>query len=90
MLPQARAFAIIHIGTMTGKLNGVIPATTPTGWSTVCTSTPLDTSELWEPLSICGIPQANSTHSSPRSTSPAASVTTLPCSWLTSSARSWR
>ncbi len=34
-LPQARAFAIIHSGTMTGKLNGVMPATTPTGWRTV-------------------------------------------------------
>jgi allophanate hydrolase subunit 1 len=22
----------IHIGTMAGKLNGVIPATTPSGW----------------------------------------------------------
>ena len=43
-LPQAMALAIIHSGTMTGKLNGVIPATTPRGSSTVCTSTPLETS----------------------------------------------
>ena len=36
------ALASIHSGTMTGKLNGVMPATTPTGCSTVCTSTPRD------------------------------------------------
>src|SRR6476469_219316 len=31
-LPQAMALAHIHSGTMAGKLNGVIPATTPKGW----------------------------------------------------------
>ena len=31
-LPQAIALAHIHSGTMAGKLNGVIPATTPSGW----------------------------------------------------------
>ena len=31
-LPQASAGAHIHMGTMAGKLNGVIPATTPSGW----------------------------------------------------------
>src|SRR5918993_5077810 len=31
-LPQAMAIGCIHIGTMIGKLNGVIPAATPTGW----------------------------------------------------------
>nr|BFE87498.1 hypothetical protein GCM10020093_100990 [Planobispora longispora] len=31
-LPQATAMGNIHIGTMAGKLNGVIPATTPSGW----------------------------------------------------------
>ena len=30
-LPQAIALAHIHSGTMTGKLNGVMPATTPSG-----------------------------------------------------------
>ena len=30
-LPQAIATGCIHIGTITGKLNGVIPATTPSG-----------------------------------------------------------
>ena len=32
VLPHARALANIHIGTIAGKLNGVIPATTPSGW----------------------------------------------------------
>ena len=32
VLPQAMALAIIHMGTMAGKLNGVMPATTPSGW----------------------------------------------------------
>ena len=30
--PHAIAGAHIHIGTIAGKLNGVIPATTPSGW----------------------------------------------------------
>ena len=32
VLPQAIAIGNIHIGTMAGKLNGVMPATTPSGW----------------------------------------------------------
>ena len=87
-LPQASALAIIHSGTMTGKLNGVIPATTPSGSSTVCTSTPLETSRDIEPLSRWGRPQANSMFSRPRATSPAASLSTLPCSAVTAAARS--
>src|SRR4249920_2944499 len=31
-LPHAIAGAHIHMGTIAGKLNGVIPATTPSGW----------------------------------------------------------
>src|ERR1041385_7170552 len=31
-LPQASAGAHIHMGTIAGKLNGVMPAATPTGW----------------------------------------------------------
>ena len=31
VLPQAMAMGNIHIGTMAGKLNGVMPATTPSG-----------------------------------------------------------
>src|ERR671927_1384935 len=32
VLPHASAGAHIHIGTIAGKLKGVIPATTPSGW----------------------------------------------------------
>ena len=32
VLPHAIAGAHIHIGTIAGKLNGVMPATTPSGW----------------------------------------------------------
>ncbi len=32
VFPQASAGAHIHMGTIAGKLNGVIPATGPTGW----------------------------------------------------------
>ena len=31
VFPQAMAMGYIHIGTIAGKLNGVIPATTPSG-----------------------------------------------------------
>ena len=31
-LPHAIALAHIHSGTIAGKLNGVMPATTPSGW----------------------------------------------------------
>ena len=44
--PQAMATGNIHIGTMAGKLNGVMPATTPRGWRTECTSTSVDTCSL--------------------------------------------
>src|SRR5687767_4466358 len=32
VLPHAIASGYIHIGTIAGKLNGVMPATTPIGW----------------------------------------------------------
>ena len=35
VLPQAIAMGNIHNGTMAGKLNGVMPAQTPTGWRNV-------------------------------------------------------
>ncbi len=88
--PQATALAIIQSGTMAGKLNGVMPATTPSGSSTVRMSTPEETSELDHPFSRFGTPQANSTFSMPRATSPRASSRTLPCSRVTAAARSSR
>ncbi len=32
VLPHAMALANIHMGTIAGKLKGVMPATTPSGW----------------------------------------------------------
>src|SRR5690606_39680298 len=43
VLPAAIANGYIHIGTIAGKLNGVIPATTPRGSRIVYVSTPVDT-----------------------------------------------
>ena len=80
VLPQAIATGNIHMGTMTGKLNGVMPATTPKGWRRVQLSMPVATCSVKSPLSNCGMPVANSTMSMPRATSPCASVNTLPCS----------
>jgi integrase/recombinase XerD len=41
VFPQAMATGYIHNGTMARKLNGVMPATTPTGWRTEKLSTPI-------------------------------------------------
>ena len=43
LLPQASATGNIQHGTMNGKLNGVMPATTPSGWRSVQLSMPVDT-----------------------------------------------
>ena len=43
VLPHAMATGCIHIGTITGKLNGVMPATTPSGSRKLKTSTPVET-----------------------------------------------
>ncbi len=80
VLPQASATGNIHIGTMAGKLNGVMPATTPKGWRSATESTPRPTLSLYSPLSSCGMPQANSTTSNPRAILPFASDRILPCS----------
>src|SRR5665647_2296910 len=87
-LPQAMALAHIHSGTITGKLNGVMPATTPRGCRIEYTSTPVETCSENPPLSSCGTPAANSTFSRPRAISPAASDRTLPCSAVTIAASS--
>ncbi len=80
VLPQAMATGNIHMGTMTGKLKGVIPTTTPSGCISDQESTPVPTFLECSPFNKCGIPQANSITSSPRVTSPAASLSTFPCS----------
>ena len=88
--PHASAGAHIHIGTIAGKLNGVIPPTTPSGWRIEYTSIPVEACSEKLPLSSVGIPQQNSITSSPRATSPSASEVTLPCSSVSSRARSAR
>src|SRR6266705_1936990 len=48
VLPQASAGAHIHMGTIAGKLKGVIPAQTPSGWRIEYTSIPVEAcSEKW-------------------------------------------
>src|SRR5215212_3411809 len=42
VFPHASAGAHIHIGTIAGKLNGVIPATTPSGWRIEETAMPVE------------------------------------------------
>src|SRR3954469_2887412 len=73
VLPVAIAIGCIHIGTMIGKLNGVIPAHTPSGWRNEKASISVETWSEYSPLSSCGRPQAYSTTSMPRMTSPLAS-----------------
>jgi hypothetical protein len=90
VLPVAMAIGCIHMGTMTGKLNGVMPAHTPSGWRKEKESTSVETCSEYSPLSSCGIPHAYSTTSMPRITSPLASSTTFPCSDATMRARSSR
>ena len=54
VLPQASAIGNIHSGTIAGKLNGVMPATTPSGWRREKLSTPRPTWSLNSPFSRCG------------------------------------
>jgi hypothetical protein len=79
-LPQASATGNIHIGTIAGKLNGVIPATTPSGCRSAWLSTRVPTFSVISPFKRCGAPVANSTTSMPRWMSPLASGSVLPCS----------
>ena len=79
-LPQAIAIGNIHIGTIDGKLKGVMPATTPSGGNSDQESISGPTSRLCSPLRNSGAPQAYSTTSMPRCSSPWASSQTLPCS----------
>src|SRR5919206_4215197 len=58
-LPHASAGAHIHIGTIAGKLNGVMPATTPSGWRIEETSIPVDACSENSDLRSVGRPQQN-------------------------------
>src|SRR5882724_11381328 len=55
VLPHAIAIGYIHIGTIAGKLNGVMPATTPSGWRIEYASTSVETFSENPPLSRWGI-----------------------------------
>ena len=63
VLPAAIAMGKNHIGTIAGKLNGLMIPTTPSGWRIEETSMPVEAFAVAEPLSRCGMPQANSTTS---------------------------
>ena len=52
--PVARAIGSIHNGTMAGKLKGVMPATTPSGWRKDQLSMPVPTCSVNSPLSKWG------------------------------------
>ena len=51
VLPHATAIGHIHKGTITGKLNGVIPTVTPKGWNSLQQSIIGPTFLLCSPLS---------------------------------------
>ena len=87
-LPHASAKGRNQRGIIAGKLNGVIAATTPTGWRICSTSTPLATPSRFSPFSRWGIAVAASTDSIPRPTSPRASSMVLPMSSVTRRASS--
>src|SRR6185437_3700597 len=61
-LPKAMAFGMVQLGTILGKLNGTIDATTPNGTCSILHSTPRLTSKTSPPIS-CGNEQANSVNS---------------------------
>ena len=88
VLPVAIANGMNHIGTIAGKLNGAIAATTPSGWRTTWQSMPAAMSSSPVPCISDGAPHATSTHSMPRRTLPRASSSVLPCSVVTMRASS--
>ena len=65
-LPQARAGHIFHSGIIAGKLKGVMPATTPSGWRIEYMSMPGPAPSVNSPFRRCGAPMQNSATSRPR------------------------
>src|SRR6185312_4285725 len=88
VLPQAIAIGNIHMGTMKGKLNGVMPTHTPIGLRVDQPSTSRPTRSTVSPIINVGAPQANSTHSMPRSNEPRDSSKVLPFSSMIRSTNS--
>ena len=58
VLPQAIAIGNIHSGTIAGKLNGVMPATTPSGWNSDQLSIAAATFFECSPFRSSGMPHA--------------------------------
>ncbi len=87
-LPQAIAYGRNQSGIMPGKLNGVMMATTPTGWRIMISSMPRAMSSTLLPIISVGMPHATSTFSMPRRSSPSASASVLPHSRVIAAARS--
>src|ERR671932_1555377 len=57
VLPHASAGAHIHMGTIAGKLNGVMPATTPSGCRIEYTSIPVEACSEKPPFKNFGMAQ---------------------------------
>mmetsp|Transcript_46345 Transcript_46345/g.116712 ORF Transcript_46345/g.116712 Transcript_46345/m.116712 type:complete len:380 (+) Transcript_46345:436-1575(+) len=80
VFPQVMAMGNIHMGIMAGKLKGVMPAHTPSGWRYEYVSMWRDTFSTVSPMMLVAVAHDCSTTSRPRKTSPRASTRVLPCS----------
>mmetsp|Transcript_28350 Transcript_28350/g.92588 ORF Transcript_28350/g.92588 Transcript_28350/m.92588 type:complete len:315 (-) Transcript_28350:127-1071(-) len=80
VFPHVTAIGNIHNGIIAGKLNGQMPAVTPSGCLMEYVSIRLLTFSTSSPITMFPIPQACSTTSRPRKTSPRASASVFPCS----------
>ena len=90
-LPQAIDTGHIHSGTITGKLNGVMPTVTPTGWRIECTSTSVEACSEYAALQQVRDAAGELDHLDARAAPRrAASLSTLPCWAVITSASSWR
>ncbi len=78
--PTATAILICASGTIIGKLNGEIAATTPSGYFAEYALIFPPTLTEYSPFTKCGAPIAKSTDSIPRVTSPFASSIVFPLS----------
>jgi len=90
VFPQAIAYGRNQSGIIPGKLKGVTMATTPSGCRIIVSSIPLAMSSLTYPCKRMGIPQATSTFSMPRRSSPMDSSRVFPHSRVTVRASSSR
>jgi len=88
VLPVATAYGRHHRGIIPGKLNGVMATKGPSGCRTAVSSMSGAAFGRWPACIIVGMPQATSTFSMPRRSSPRASERVLPCSCTSVSARS--